>query len=328
MTYSRRIILTEWNRPQRRGNEKMNRLKFSPHKSLSTKADLSVRLWKVLGPWLLIIPSAILLYFFVWRPIMVGFYYSLFDLKGYTPVKFAGLKNYIHVLTDAQFLQVLFNTFKYVAWSMVIGFFLPLILAIMLNEMIHMRNTFRIIVYFPVMIPAIACSIIWYYIYYPDASGLLNMLLSLFGKETGTWLQNPNLTIPLIVISMTWKGCGSTTILYLASLQGINRELYEAAVIDGASFFSRVRRIAVPQVRGMMLLMFVQQIIGVFQVMEQPLAMTDGGPNGASMSLSLQGYKYAFVYNQPDNALALGVCTFAILMVLTIVYFKLDKKLS
>lgn len=306
----------------------MNQRDITLQKSVNTKSSLSVRGWKAFGPWLLILPSAILLYFFVWRPIIVGFYYSLFDLKGYTPVAFVGLKNYVHVLTDAQFLRVLFNTFQYVGWSIAIGFFLPLILAAMINEMTHMRNTFRIIVYFPVMVPAIACSIIWYYIYYPDASGLLNMVLSLFGQKPGVWLQNANLTIPLIVVSMTWKGCGSTTILYLASLQGINRELYEAAVVDGAGLFSRLWRIAIPQVRGMMLLMFVQQVIVVFQIMEQPLAMTDGGPNNASMSLSLQGYKYAFVYNQTDSALALGVCTFAILMLLTIVYFKLDKKFN
>jgi len=162
--------------------------------------------------------------------------------------------------------------------------------------------------------------------YYPSESGMLNTLLSLFGTEPSTWLQNSAWTIPLIILSLTWKGFGGTTIIYLASVQGISNELYEAAKIDGAGGFRRVWSIMVPQMFPVMALYFVKQIIGVFQIMQEPLLMTGGGPNNASLSLALQSYNYAFLYFQPQNALALGTITFMILIGLTIVYFAMNKK--
>ncbi|MEG2670390.1 MAG: sugar ABC transporter permease, partial [Oscillospiraceae bacterium] len=109
---------------------------------------------------------------------------------------------------------------------------------------------------------------------------------------------------------------------------GVNQELYEAATIDGAGFFVKLRYITFPYISPIMALLLVRQIIGVFQVMVEPMTMTGGGPNNASVSLGLQGYNYAFVYFQPERALALGVITFVILMGVTAYYFKINKKLE
>ena len=116
--------------------------------------------------------------------------------------------------------------------------------------------------------------------------------------------------------------------MYLATLQGTNQSLYEAARLDGAGFWQRVRHITWPHCRGIILLLAVKQIIGVFSVTEQPMVMTGGGPNGASMSLGLTNYYYAFKYGAMQKSLALGVITFVILSGLTVVYFKLDKKIN
>ena len=117
-------------------------------------------------------------------------------------------------------------------------------------------------------------------------------------------------------------------LIYLAALQGVNRELYEVALLDGAGFFKRIIKITIPQISGVMLVNFVMQIIGVFQIMEQPLAMTGGGPNGASMSLGLLGYRYAFQNYKVGNALALNVVMFLMLIVLTIFYFAVKNKVE
>ncbi|MEG2583649.1 MAG: sugar ABC transporter permease, partial [Oscillospiraceae bacterium] len=167
-----------------------------------------------------------------------------------------------------------------------------------------------------------------YFIYQPGEGGLLNMLLGKFGIPPNTWLQNSKQTIPLIVASMTWKGFGATTVMYYAALQGVNQELYEAAKIDGAGTLRRIWNIAISQIYPIMMLFLVKQVIGIFQVMIEPMTMTGGGPNKASMSLALQGYNYAFQYFQPQKALALGVVTFLFLLVLTVLYFKVDKKLE
>lgn len=283
---------------------------------------------KEVGAWLLLLPFLILLYFMVWRPMIGGTLWSFYDMKGYEPTEFIGFKNYITVFQDTQFLQTLGNTLQYVMYSLLIGFIPPVILAILLNEVIHGNNYFKLSMYFPCMIPGVAVSMLWYYIYFPNSGGLLNTLLSLLKVEPSVWLQNSKITIPLIIISCTWRGLGGTMLMYLAALQGINQDLYEAALIDGAGFFSRVRNITLPQISGILLLYLVRQIISVFQIMEQPLAMTGGGPNGASLSLSLQGYRYAFEYFLIGNSLALGVITFLMLIVLTVFYFFLKKRVE
>jgi multiple sugar transport system permease protein len=116
--------------------------------------------------------------------------------------------------------------------------------------------------------------------------------------------------------------------MYLASLQSVNQSLYEAARIDGAGFWRRFWHILLPHMRGIILLLAIRQIIGVFQITEQPLVMTGGGPNGASMSLGLTNYFYAFQYGQFDKSMALGVISFLFLLGLTFIYFKLDRKFN
>ncbi|MEG2583884.1 MAG: sugar ABC transporter permease, partial [Oscillospiraceae bacterium] len=125
--------------------------------------------------WLMLLPGLFLLYFMVWRPVVVGAGLSLFELKGYEPVKFIGLANYKRVLTDTLFIKTLFNTVQYVVWSLVIGFLPPIIVAIMLNEMVHGKAFFKFAIYFPVIVPTVAVSLIWYFLYQPDPNGLLNM---------------------------------------------------------------------------------------------------------------------------------------------------------
>ncbi|MBQ6895369.1 MAG: sugar ABC transporter permease [Clostridia bacterium] len=259
---------------------------------------------------------------------VTGAYMSLFKTSGYDLVEFVGIQNYINVLKDPIFLQTLVNTLKYVFWSIVIGFFLPLFVAIALNEIVHFKSLFRTLVYVPVLVPMVAASLIWYFMFLPGESGVLNMLLAKIGLPPEQWLQNPDLTIMLIVISMTWKSFGSTVVIYLASLQGISQDLYEASTIDGASVIKKTIHITIPQIMPTALLMLVAQIISVFQTMNQPMIMTDGGPNNASLTLSLQSYYEAFRYMRADSSLAIGIVSFVILLVMTVFYFKLQKKLE
>lgn len=287
---------------------------------LPTKRDMSA--------WILILPAMLLIYLFVIRPQVMGTYWSFFDMKGYKVQEFAGLDNYRTVIGDSMFVKTLWNTCQYVLWSIVIGYFMPIIVAILLNELVHIRNTYRVLVYFPSVLPAAGVALLWYFIYYPDAGGLLNMAGQFFGLEPYVWLQDSKWTILYIIISMTWSGCGSSAIYYFAALQGVSRELYEAAIIDGAGFIRRIRTVTLPHISGIALLFLVRQIISVFSVMEQPLQMTDGGPNGASTTLGLLAYKYGFVTIKPDLAMAVGVIMFLILAVITCFYFYLDKKIE
>ncbi len=278
--------------------------------------------------WLLILPAVLAFILVVWRPIGIAFLDSFFKIRGVTRVSFVGFKNYIAVLSDTNFLKSLMNTIKYVFWSLVIGLPLPFFAAIIINETVRTKRFFNVAVYIPCVIPSMATYLIWKFIYSNSQGGLLNMILCFFGLQPMTWLNNANLSIPLIIVMLTWSGFGGAVIMYLASLQGIDRSLYEAAKLDGAGIFQRIRVVMMPHMWGILLLQAVRQIIGIFQIAEQPLVMTGGGPNGASTSLGLTNYYYAFKYGQFDRSMALGVIMFVLLVWLTLLYFRLDKKIN
>lgn len=283
---------------------------------------------KNISGWLLIIPGIFLFIYIVWKPIFTGITYSFFDIKGFTPMKFVGLENYKSVLMDTEFLGTLKNTVMYVLWSLIIGFPLPILCAVMLNEMIGFKQYFKISFYLPAVMPAIAVSVLWVNIYAPDGAGLLNMILQYFGVEPKEWLMSEHAVIPLLIISSTWKGFGSTVLYYIAAIQSVNTELYEATRIDGAGFFGRIRYVVLPHMTPIILLMLIKQIIGVFQTLDAPMVMTSGGPNGASTTLALTAFNYAFRYNRADEALAVNVITFIMLIGLTFVYYRSEKKLN
>ena len=111
----------------------------------------------------------------------MGGIWSFFKMKGYTPTEFIGFKNYIDVITNTDFVPLLANTMKYVGWSLAIGFIPPVILAIMINEIMHFKSGFKVLLYLPAVIPGIAANLMWYFMYYPDANGLLNQILAFFG---------------------------------------------------------------------------------------------------------------------------------------------------
>lgn len=283
---------------------------------------------KNLTGWLMLLPTVLFAYLIVWRPTVMGFYSSLFKMQGSARVEFVGLQNYIEIITDTNFLKVLMNTFKYTGFSLLIGFLPPLVIAILLNEVRKGQYTFRLGMYIPVVLPGIAVYMLWSYMYGPGETGLLNTILGAFGVEPYIWLQDAKYAIVWIIVTMTWSGMGGTILMYFAALQGINPDLYEAASIDGAKIRHKLRYIVLPELYPIALLLFVKQIIGVFQVMEQPLTMTNGGPNYATESLALLAYKYAFVYFKFDKGMATGAITFVILIFMTIFYTRLEKKLK
>ena len=211
--------------------------------------------------WAMLLPTVIFAYLIVWRPTVMGFVCSLYKMQGSVKTEFAGLRNYIEIITDTNFLRVLLNTFKYTGYSLLIGFIPPLLIAILLNEVRRGQYVFRVGMYIPVVLPGIAVYMLWTYMYMPGEAGLLNTVFSVFGMEPYIWLQDARFAIVWIVITMTWSGMGGTILMYFAALQGINPDLYEAAAIDGATIRHKLRFIVLPELYPIMLLLFVRQII-------------------------------------------------------------------
>lgn len=271
--------------------------------------------------WLLMLPGLLLFTFFVWAPLVQNIILSFSETNGFEAVGgFNNFENYIKVFNDTMFVQALVNTFKYIMWSIVIGFIVPIILGLLLSEVVHFKSVFRLGIYFPSIVSGMAVVIMWSYLFDPNPGAVLNQLLTAFGLPVSEFLSNQDLTIPLIVVTMTWRGAGGTVLVYLSALQNIDNSQYEAARMDGAGMFSRIWHVTLPHISQTIKMLFILQIISVFQVFYEPLVMTDGGPNGASVSLLLLSYKYAFKDFDGGASAAVGVLLAAIIIVLTVLY--------
>lgn len=273
--------------------------------------------------WLIMLPTILLFAFFVWEPLLESIRLSLYTAKGIRLEKFVGVENYIRVLKHPDFLAAFSNTFIYIFWSLAIGFFIPMILAVLITETTHFKSFFRVGIYFPNIMPGLATVLMWGFFFRPGNTGVLNIILGKIGIEPQVWLTNTKWTIPLIIIIMTWKGAGSTALIYMAGISNINPELYEAATIDGAGIFSRIRYIILPGIFSLAKTLLILQIISVFQIIYEPLVMTNGGPNNASISIMHLVYNYAFRdFNYPMAA-ALSVMMGIVLVILSGLYFKI-----
>ncbi|AFK85783.1 MULTISPECIES: carbohydrate ABC transporter permease [Thermoanaerobacterium] len=300
------------------------------YKSYVYKSEImmptSNKLKRNISGWLIMIPSLFLFGFFVWGPLLESIYLSFYSSNGMRIEKFVGLSNYMSVLEYPDFKAALINTFTYTLWSLVIGFLVPIIMAIILNEVIHLKGFFRVATYLPNVIPGLAIAMMWTFIFRPSNSGLLNIILKIFGIGPQMWLSNPKWTIPLIVFTMTWRGAGATALIYLAGLQGIDSELYEAAAIDGANIWKRLINITIPNIYNLARTLLVLQILSVFQVLYEPLVMTNGGPNNASLSLMQLVYRYAFEKFDYPKAASVSVVIGVLLIIITALYNLIIKE--
>lgn len=275
--------------------------------------------------WLLMLPGLLLFVFFVWAPLAQNVILSFSETNGFEAAGFNNFENYTRVFHDPMFTKALGNTFKYIFWSIIIGFIVPIFLGLLLSEVVHIKAFFRLGIYFPAIVSGIAVVIMWSYLFDPNPGAVLNQILSALGIPASQFLSDPELTIPLIVITMTWRGAGGTVLVYLSALQNIDNSQYEAARMDGAGAWSRIWHVTVPHIMPTIRMLFILQIISVFQVFYEPLVMTSGGPDGASVSLLLLSYQYAFQSFDAGASAAVGCILALIIIVLTVIYLRLSR---
>lgn len=286
--------------------------------SLSGK---SAKLRSDLGAWVLMIPSLILFAFFVWLPLLETVRMSFYEVKGTTLVKFVGFENYKKLFVQPAFSIAWGNTIKYTLCSLAVGLAVPVIIAALITEMTHFRGFFRLAAYYPNVIPGIAAVMIFSIFFGSGDSGVLNILLAKIGIGPVSFLTNKTWVIFWIVVAMTWKAAGSTALVYMSSMAGISPDLYEAATVDGASPLRRFFSITMPTILKTGKTMLILQILAVFQILYEPMMMTNGGPNNASISIMQLVYKLAFEQIKMSQAAALSVEVCIILIILTVIYY-------
>lgn len=273
--------------------------------------------------WIIFLPTILYMIIFSYRNIFMGIGMSFFETKGFEVIKFIGFGNYKKVLADDLFWKALRNMFVYEFWS-ILAMFPPFLMAICVNEVFRGKSFFKFALYFPVVVPGLITSLMWNIFLNPGQGGLLNMFLGLFGISPLSWLQDPNLVIPSIIATCAWR-CGGTMIYYLAALQSLSPDLYEAAELDGAGIKTRFTNITLPQLLPLIGLLFIMNFIGTFQLFDQPLAMTNGGPNYASLSLGMLTFNYAFSYLQIGRSTATSTLMSIVVTSCTLLYYGLQR---
>ncbi len=271
--------------------------------------------------YLCISPWIIGFLIFIAGPIFASLFFSFCNYDVVTSPDWVGIQNYKRLFSDPLFWQSLKVTSYYSLVSVPLGIALSLIIAILLNQNIRGLAWFRTIYYMPSVISGVAVSLLWMWIFNPEF-GILNFLLwKLFHIQGPAWLMSEEWVIPALIIMSLW-GIGGDIVIYLAGLQGIPTELYEAAEIDGANSFNKFLNITIPMMSPVLLFTLIMGIINSFQVFTQAYVMTGGGPHYASLFYVLYIYQNAFQFFSMGYASALSWILFLIMLVLTALIFK------
>ncbi|MER6540458.1 sugar ABC transporter permease [Streptomyces sp900105755] len=261
---------------------------------------------------------------FSWYPAIRA---VVISFQKYTPgssAEWVGTANFTRVLHDPEFSAAWRNTATFTLLALLIGFAIPFVLALVLNELRHAKAFFRVVVYLPVMIPPVVSALLWKWFYDPGA-GLANETLRFLHLPTSNWTNGTGTALVSLVIVATWANMGGTVLIYLAALQSIPGELYEAAELDGANLLQRVRHVTIPQTRFVILMLMLLQIIATMQVFTEPFVITGGGPENATVTVLYLIYKYAFLYNDFGGACALSVMLLVLLGIFSAVYLRLTR---
>lgn len=270
-----------------------------------------------LSPWL------VGFLIFTLTPIGLSFYYSLCDYTLSTPPVFRGMKNYSNILHDSVFWLAVKNTFVYAGLALPAGVFVSLGLALMLNARIAGQGLYRTIIFLPSLVPVVASAMLWLWIF-NSQFGLLNTLLAHIGINGPQWLGK-GWAMPSMAFESLW-GVGNTVVIYLAGLQDVPRDLYEAAEIDGASPWSRLLNVTIPMISPVIFFNLIMAIIGTMQFFTLPFIMTGGGPDRQTYFYSMYLYDNAFVYLKMGYANALAWIQLLIILALTGIAFWSSKR--
>ncbi|MDW8299337.1 MAG: sugar ABC transporter permease [Anaerolineae bacterium] len=299
-------------------------LSYRATRSLS--AGEYTRLWQRILPYLLVLPTFAFVFTFTLLPTANALIQSLYQPgNARIPTRFVGLQNYLdlfnpNTLIGADFLRIAVNTLIYVATTVPISMTIGFGLALLLNRKIRGLALFRFAFFYPVLIPMIGAGSIFAFLF-ADQIGLLNTILRSFGLPGIKWIGDPNWTLIAIIMVSIWKQTGFCMIMYLAGLQGLPQDVYEAAELDGANAWQKIRRITLPLLGGTTLFILTTSIAASFQMVDHLYALGEGQPNERS---NLLLYFVFQKYNEPRNqgyVSAITVILLAALLIFTVINF-------
>lgn len=289
----------------------------------SWRPRLTLRSREALAGYVSILPWFLGFVIFSIGPIAFSFVLMFMRWEIITPPQWAGLENFRRLLADPLVPKSLWNTLFYTVFAVPLNLVAALFAALMLNVGVKGTNVYRALIYLPSQMPAVASSILWFFIFSPTY-GLANGILGWLGIPPQKWLWDTTLVKPSLVLMAIW-GLGNAMIIFLAGLQGIPEALYEAAMIDGAGTWRLLLHITLPMLSPSIFFNLTMGIIGSFQVFTNVFMMTSGGPGNASLMLVLYIYRNAFVFFRMGYASLLAWILFAIVLVVTAIQLRVSR---
>ncbi|MFD2044533.1 carbohydrate ABC transporter permease [Ornithinibacillus salinisoli] len=278
-------------------------------------------MYKARHAWGFLAIPLILLLIFTFIPSIAAFVLSFTNYNVFQPIEFLGLENYIKAFQDNDFRKAMFNTIYY--WLLVTPALvvLPIMVAILVNQKLRGIKIFRLIYYFPVLVSVVITAILWKWMFAKE--GIVNYFLSWFGVEPFGWLMDTSTVMLALAFVTIWQGFGYYMLFYLAALQGVPKDLYEASELDGASFWQKHFYVTVPLIKPMIFFVAVISTMGAFKEFTLMLTMTDGGPLKASTTVVLLVFEEAFTNLDMGYASAISFILFVIILIITLINQKL-----
>lgn len=284
------------------------------------KPPARVQLKYTLTVLVFLLPSLLPLLAFVIGPMISAGWTSLHSWNLIGPMQWVGLDNYVFLLGDPATRDAFLHTVYYIVGYLPLVYVGGLALALALNTRLRGRALLRGVYFLPVITSWVVVALVWRWLLSPS-NGVVNTVLAWFGVEGPGWWADPAWAMPSIIIASAWKDLGFVMVILLAGLQSINPDLYEAAELDGAGWWARLRRITLPLLSPSTFFVIVLSLINGFQVFDQVYVMTGGGPNDASRVVVQQVYDLTFRYGQAGMASALSWLLFFVILVITLIQF-------
>ena len=281
------------------------------------------RLRRSAPAYALVAPALLASLLFLYIPIVVSGYWSFTEYNGILSPRWVGLANYTTLLHNSAFRQSLLNTVIFVLIGMGIGPLLGLSSALLLNRTVRFRAFFRAAYFLPVMTSLVVVATIWKYLL--NAQGLINVIFHFFALPTSNWLENTSTALPAVTVTSIWQGFGFETVVFLAALQAIPRDYYDAAKVDGASAWQQLRHVTLPGLRPTIMFVYIIGIIGSFQVFDQIYVMTLGGPLNSTRTIVFD-LVTRFDSLQLGQASAVAYVLLVILAVLSLIQFRIFER--
>ncbi|MEU0842054.1 sugar ABC transporter permease [Streptomyces sp. NPDC005962] len=281
---------------------------------------------ETLAAWLFLLPSLIPFLIFTAGPVVAAGVISLLDWNLFSPPSFVGLHNFARLGPDPTFWSALVNTVYFTFVSVPLTLLVSLVLALLLNQGLKRVAVFRSLLLLPYATISVAVAFVWIWLYIPHG-GLINSLLGAFGIDGPAWLVSDTWAMPALVAMSVWKSFGFGMVIFLAGLQAIPQQLYEAARVDGASPWRSFRGVTLPLLSPAMFFVVVTSVISSFQVFDQALVMTNGGPGVHTTTLVMYIYQTGFLNYEQGYAAAQSIVLFAFIAVITGTQFLLQRRL-